>query len=193
MHAFYCRLLHLHHDHAADSISAMQPPTPRADPVPRTRPASAHTPPPGPRKRDGVDPDHRPSLHALVVPRLLDSGYTLDQITDLTGMPRALVELIADEHGPADVTLVAAATAKREIWLAGIREVEQARRRRTRAVALIVWAGVFNIGAGIASVMWHIPTLGAVATLGSFLLILAVFILSRRGSRKAADRSDPPQ
>lgn len=190
MHAFYCRLLHLHHDthdeqHEDDDLAAQNESTPQAptraatEPTLRARPTRASTPRSG--ARGGLDRDRRPGLHTLVVPRLIDSGYSLDQISDLTGMPHALVELIADEHGAADPAILAAAAAARELRRAQLRTDALARRRRTRTVAVIVLAAVLNIVAGLASMLWRVPTLGAAATLGSFLLVGAVFLLARRG------------
>ena len=194
MHAFYRRLLHLHNAHH----DVARPETPASEPTPLHELASqmrAATPaPPSPRlrQRSGRDRDRKPSVHALVVPGLIESGCTLDQISDLTGMPRAFVELIADEQRRAAVTNPAAESI-RDFLQAKLREAELARRRRTRAAAAIVVVAVFNIAAGLASLIWHVPALGAAATLGSVLLILAVFVLPRRDMRRPTRRSDPPQ
>lgn len=203
MHAFYCRLLHLHHtqdqnqqerpvrdDAAHDSLARRAAPEPDAELTSGRRPTRPATPP-RLRSRVGADRDRRPSLHTLVVPPLIDAGYSLDQISDLTGMPRALVELIADEHGPTDPAILAAAAATRELRQSQRHEAALARRRRRRAVTIIVLAAVLNIAGGVASMVWRIPTLGAAATLSSFLLVVAVFLLARRGVRTRPDRSGP--
>lgn len=209
MHAFYCRLLHLHHtqdqdhdqdrqarpvhdDTAGDNPARRTVTQPDAESTSRqrsTRPAT----PPRLRSRVSADRDRRPSLHTLVVPRLIDSGYSLDQISDLTGMPRALVELIADEHGPADPATLAAAAAARDRRQSQRHEAALARRHRSRAVTIIVLAAVLNIAGGVAAMLWRIPTLGAAATLSAFLLVVAVHLLARRGIRNRPDRSRPPR
>lgn len=193
MHAFYCRLLHLHrrhaHDEAATPATEAPEPTP-LEPTPQTRPGAATTPTQGRKQRLAIDRDRKPSLHTLLVPRLLESGYTLDQISDLTGIPRALVELIADEHGTAAANIDADEPI-RVLVQAKFREAELARRRRTRTVAGIMLLAALNIAASLASVVWHMLALGLVATIGLLLLILAVFVLARRGTPTKTDRPDP--
>lgn len=207
MHAFYCRLLHLHHnpdhdrqerDHDGRSAGVDSAPEASAAPGaradgPRQRPSRPVTTAPRLWTRGAMDRDRRPSLHTLLVPRLIDSGYTREQISELTGMPQALVELIADEHGPADAVTMAAATAARELREALRKEAAQARRRRRRMLAFIVLLGVLNITSGVASLVWRIPALGAAATLSSILLLLSVSLLARRSLRDRRDRSDPPR
>ena len=48
------------------------------------------------------DRDHRPSIrvllaHTLLAHTLLARGRRIDEVTTITGLPRALVELVADE------------------------------------------------------------------------------------------------
>ena len=194
MHALYCRILHLHHDHGEPSAAAQQPPqelAPQMSP-PLTRPSAATAPRPRERHDATLDAEHRPSLHTLIVPRLVEAGYTLDQIGSLTGMPRALVELIADEHGPGAASSDAAQQI-RDFLQAKLREAELARRRRTRIVAAIVLMALVNIAASLASIIWRIPALGAVATVGSFLLVLAAFVLARRTRPRRTERPNPHQ
>lgn len=198
MHALYCRLLHLHHAHdepaingsTPDGSAPAQPSLAPQVPDAQTAPTVTSAPRAPMPQRTAIDRDRKPSLHTLIVPRLIEAGYTLDQISDLTGVPQALVELIADEPSPAAAN-IAAAQQIADFVQAKLREAELARRRRSRIVAAIVLAAVVNIVASIASVIWHIPVLGAAATVGSCLLILAVFILARRTARGRRDSRGP--
>lgn len=195
MHAFfYCRLLHLHHAHddGASAEASTPGPTPPSGLAPRMRPATPATPSQRLRPRGGGDRDHQPSLHTLVVPRLIEAGYTLNQISDLTCMPRALVELIADEHPQLPATIDTAQSI-RDFLQPKLREAELARRRRTRTAAAIVIAATLSIAASIASVIWRLPALGAAATAGSMLLVFAVFVLARRSRPETTDRPEPPR
>ena len=184
MRAFYRRLLHLRHAHDQDAANGPVPAQPSRAPREtghQTHPTAASTPglPTGPRSV--VDRDRQPSLHTLLVPGLIKAGYTLDQISDVTGMPQALVELIAHGHSQGAAVNIDAPPKLKGFLRTARREAERARRRRrTRTAVGIMLAAVLNIAASIVSVFWHIPALGVAANVASCLLILAVFVLARR-------------
>lgn len=188
MHAFFSRLWqHLYRPRTRHHQARERLPTVRLEPAPPTRPAQVTST--RPRLRPRGDRDHGPSLHTLVVPGLITSGYTAEQISELTGLPQALVELIADAHGPdrpspaVPPTTVNGRSARATL----------ARRRRTRTTAVLVLAAALMIAASAASVTEHKPTLGAAAALGSILLSLTVSAYAHRRFPGTRDRPHPPR
>ena len=67
--------------------------------VPAPRPDQQLTSPPVARERQplGGDDQH-PSPHLQHIPTLLQLGFSVQEISALSGVPHALVELIAQQH-----------------------------------------------------------------------------------------------
>ena len=120
--------------------------------------------------------DRRPSRQLRHIPTLLRSGFTVEDICAVTGVPQALVELIAEEQQQQ---------AKPHLHSRQRSEgrTSTPKAPRVRRVARVVIAlSAVNICLTAAALIWHLPALAAWGTGGALTIIAATFLLARRAS-----------
>jgi hypothetical protein len=134
--------------------------------------------------------DNRPSAVTLRARELLDRGRSVVEVSSRTGLPPALVELIAGElnHGstPSGGTVsggTVSGPAGRGPGAPGPRTVGGGRREQQTRITITMALAVLGMGgllASLASTMLHstvIGILGACCVVGS---LLAVLLFTRR-------------
>ncbi|NHN55822.1 hypothetical protein G9U51_08545 [Calidifontibacter sp. DB0510] len=183
MHAFrpftYWRRRTRHHTAAPPPVPPSLTATPSFDTSAayllggRVPPRSFDTPPAGIAGRR--DPDHRASYRVLLVAARLRRGDDPARVAASTGVPLALVELIADElatRAGDDSTRKPSAHPRPQ---------RRRRRRKTFIAAVIALEAVAigNIVATITAALHHVPALAALTGVLSILLILSVWALAR--------------
>lgn len=158
--------------HPADLNNAGVPilPAPRpADPPLTSPPVESELQPLG-------GDDQHPSPHLSNIPTLLQLGFSVQEISALSGVPHALVELIAGQQHPAAIPAHPGLPPN----LARARASQSSRVRRV-AYAVIVLSAV-NVCVTLAALVWHLPAFAAWGTGGALTLIAATFLLARHVS-----------
>jgi hypothetical protein len=141
--------------------------------------------------------DQRGSRRTMLAAAMLRRGDDIDQIAQVTGVPRALIELIRDEldkgetergelHDRVDPRL---GKRLRRRW----RRSPQARQLITMTV-IVEFAASANIVASITALIQHSVNLGVLTGVVALALILAVWTLVRAvtPTKPTPPRPPPP-
>ena len=154
----------------------------------QNRPPGPSAPPPGPGKTErtgsgipghpelqpqgGQERDPRWQLHE--VSTLLDHGFSAADITELSGLPQALVELIAQRQHQQGSSAQLDAAQRSDT------RTSSSKTRRVRRVAhAVIVLSTVNICLIVAALIWHLPTLAAWGTGGALTLIASTLLLAR--------------
>lgn len=113
------------------------------------------------------DGDRTPSPVTLTAFHLLRQGLSAEEVRERTGLPLALVELIAADGSGRQ-------------GAAAVYQRDAARRHRGRVITTAIAAlAVASFIGALASVMMHIPTLGIASACCTAMSLLAVHLYTR--------------
>lgn len=129
------------------------------------------------------DWEDRPSQRVLLVPVLLDQGHSADRVAAITGVPAALVELIATENAQHQQSSTVRSephdpSGQRRSSIPG--RVTADGREQRRKVARILLLGAVGIVAAAVGLMARLPVAAVVAFAGSIVVIVGVGVVVRR-------------
>ena len=118
--------------------------------------------------------DRHPSPELRHIPTLLQQGFTVQDVSAVTGVPQALVELIAEQHHQ-QARAPLPHSPRRSLGRAGTPKASRVRR----VVYAVIALSAVNICLTLAALTWHVPALGTVGTGGAFTIIAATSLLAR--------------